>query len=426
MTMPALPDAGSTAWYGHYAALHARGSTVVAPTLVADGTTDDAPALQAALDAAPAGSTIVLPSGKIALGSTVTVSKHSTTLRGQGTGARGNASQTSPGTTLVARTGFSGTAQGNSAGAVLRFSGGGTSPLHGCGLSDLTVDGASLGTSIDGVHWRSHTSHVDNVHIWRSTGDGFRLQGYTSGSEGAASTWATYDSIFSRLIIGYAGGTSFNFDSAAQDCHLFGSVFMYPTVDNIRVAAGSQQITACHTYSGGRYNVFFSGGSRTKITNLKCEQAYQHGICFDTVGGSDVMISASNFKNNGHSADNTYDHIHVPTGTTGWSRCSFTGLNFSVAADASEPNYDANRARSAVYLGSSSREPLVANLQVGSGHVRTARVVDNAPTTTGNRTVSGIGSGLAYVTNPDGTRTYTGGTTRPTSMLAGDFWLHDA
>lgn len=67
---------------------------VMAYGAVADGTTDDAPAIQAVIDAAPAGSTIYLPRGTYAIGATLTLGNgNSTTLATTGnyTTIRGDA-----------------------------------------------------------------------------------------------------------------------------------------------------------------------------------------------------------------------------------------------------------------------------------------------------------------------------------------------
>jgi hypothetical protein len=379
-----------------------------------DGTADQVE-FNAAAAALPAnGGVILLSPGVFNFSAPGTVLGHSHQVIGSGTGHRSNASQDSDGTRIQAVSGFTGT-------EVLRVqSTANTSPLHGVTLRDFTVDGGLIGTAVDNILFRSHTGTIDNVHSHRATGWGIRLLGYP------AVNWATYDSVISGVRASYNTLGGLWFDDEAQDCHVILSVFYYNGT-NIRIGAGSQQITACHTYSGTDYNVWFDGsGSRTKIVNLKCEQAGKHGIFLDgtTAGGSDVEITACNFKNNGYSSDGTYDHVSISGGTFAWSRVGVNNCHFSVSPDSAGDAYDLNRARSAVYLGSNSRDPLVSDITCPTTHVRTAVVVDSAPS--GNRAQVGIGTGLAYTTLASGARLYVGGSSQPSGMVSGDFWLHDA
>lgn len=385
---------------------------------VCDGTADEVE-LNLADSALPTDQgAVVLSTGTFNLAAPALITGHSRMFAGSGTGHRSNASQNSSGTRLKAAAGFTGT-------ELLRVqSTANTSPLHGVTLRDFTVDGNAVGTAVDGVLFRSHTARIENVHAVRCTGWGIRVRGYTAAETGA-SAWATYDGRFSNLLISTNTLGGLNFDTQAQDCHLVESV-LYDNGTNIRIGAASQQITACHTYSGTDYNIWFDGsGSRTKIVNLKCEQAGKHGIFIDgaTAGGSDVVIAGSNFKNNGWSADGTYDHISVSGGSAAWSRVQVVGCAFSVAPGSVGDVYDLNRARAAVYLGSNSRDPVVAPIAMSAGAVRTATVVDSAPS--GNRAQVGIGTGLAYTTLASGARLWTGGSTQPSGMVTGDYWLHD-
>ncbi len=386
---------------------------------VADGTGDQ-DGLNAALAALPATGGRVRFWGQMNVTGAVLLTGSGQTLEGVGTGHRGNASQSSVGSRITVSSGFSGT-------EVVRVQlTSNDKPAHGVRLAHFTVDGAGVGSGVDGILFRAHTSHIDDVHVTRATGNGFRLRGYDA-TAAPPSGWATYDTTMVGLKASYCAGAGVWFDEFAQDCHVLGSIFYY-NLHNIRVSAASQQITGCHTYSATDYNVWFdSGGSRTKIVNLKCEQAGKHGVYFDgTVAGtSDIQIVGCNFKNNGETTDNTYDHVHFVGGGGSHSRVSVVGCNFSWTSG--------NKARYGINLNSSTAAANVniqANSLSGTSHFATAPV--NHPSTVtgtvrGNVGHVGAQDSVVLVGAADGTkRLWFGGTSQPGGMVDGDYWIKDA
>jgi len=142
---------------------------------VADGVTNDAPAIQACIDANP-GRTIHLPKTRpmgqadFYLAATLNVTGFSTTLEGQGGGDNdGTVLQFAPGVTGIRLAG---------SGDVLRdLSLRGGDPWIGSDLSTYTFDGAS-----DGIQLANGQAILDNVYIY-----GFRRHGVNADSAAFAS-----------------------------------------------------------------------------------------------------------------------------------------------------------------------------------------------------------------------------------------------
>lgn len=338
-----------------------------------DGTADEVE-IQAALDSLPStGGVVQLLPGRYTVAATIRVEKHGTIFSGSGMAGIANASQAAFGTRITPASGFTGT-------EVIRIqTAASIDPVSHAGLRDFTIDGANIGTTLTGVLFRAHTSDITRIRVSRMTGHGIELLGY--------STWATYDTFLSRCIISECTLSGLYLAAFAQDVHVVECVMYSNAEAGIRIGAGSAQITGCHTYSNG-YGIWFdNNGSRTKIVNHKCEQSVMHGIFFDntTAGTSDVIISSSNFKNNGQSANNTYDHIYFANlSTAAHSKVTVIGCNFSVASPANGflPRYCVNAASSASqYLN------LVGNNFPASTQVGTA--ITNVATTATGVNVSG-------------------------------------
>lgn len=291
-----------------------------AATYVCDGVADEV-TIQSALDALPAtGGLVQLLGGEFVWASAkVRVEKHGTILAGIGMGAIAGASQQGYGTRIRVATGFTDTC------AILVADTTGTNAISTCTVRDMTIVGSDTGTNVHGLFWRGHTGAIDRVRVSNMSGDGIRVEGYA--------TWATYDTMLSRCITSDNAGSGIHCSTAAQDLHIVQCI-SFNNDAGIQIRAASQQITNCHTYNN-RLNVWFNNnGARTKILNLKCEGAEQHGILFDntTAGTSDVQIAESNFKNNGESLTNTFDHISFGTAAPGHARPSITGCSFSIAS----------------------------------------------------------------------------------------------
>jgi hypothetical protein len=327
------------------ASTHSQG----AADYLCDGTADEVQ-INAAIAALPAnGGRVVLTEGTFNVASSILIENDNVTLTGAGAGQKSGATQSGIGTKILAASGI--------ATAIVKVQRAANDrPVYGVLLRDFTVDGATLGTAVDGVLFRSNRGHIDHVHVHRASGNGLRIQGYTSPS------WDTYDTEVAFFQAGDCADTGIFLDDKANDVHIV-SCILYNNNYNIRLKGSSAQITSCHTYDATTDNIKFDGGgSRTKITGCKIEGAGQHGINIDsTIGGySDIQITGNGLNTNGDSADNTYDHIIVqgPSGN-GISRTQIVGNSFGhkTSVSANKCRYGVNLtgavAQSTVVVGNS-------------------------------------------------------------------------
>lgn len=391
---PATPAAGGGTGGGSTTVTVAATNTPAGlranATYICDGV-DDQVSIQSALDALPTtGGLIVLLAGDFFLSAGIKVRKHGTRLTGSGIASNVTASQQGFGTRLRVVAGFTDT-------SVVEFADTtGTNAISTVALENMNIDGGDQGTNVTGVYLRGHTSDVSRVRVSNMSGTGFRVEGYAA-TPTTPNGWATYDTMFSRCIATDNVGSGFHFAAGAQDDHMVECLSFNNDI-GIQIQAASQQITNCHTYNN-RINVWFNNnGTRTKIVNLKCEGAQNHGIWLDntTTGTSDVQIVASNFKDNGEATHNTFDHISFGTGTPGHARTSIIGCNFSTTKTATGPN-----PRSAIYAtGGSIQGLLIASCNfAGAAAYGTQTIMTSANSTltaSGNSYGStGVGKGHA-------------------------------
>lgn len=303
----------------------------------ADGTGGDEATINQALADWAANDTrfagVYLSPGVFSVGGSILVEHDSTALWGAGAGQRDGATQDGVGTRIIAGSAFNDPIVQVQRAANDR-------PVYGVTLRDFTVDGATLGVGQVGILWRSNRGEVERVHVHRTSGHGIRCLGYVG-------TWDLYDSSLVRVIVGDAGADSMLMDEASTDMHLVSCILFAPVGDNLRIKAGSLQITACHFYDAGRSNVYFDGaGSRTKLMLCKIEGANQHGVVMDAtvIGQSDVQIIGNGFANNGDGLDDTYDHLILTraSGTETITRTQITNNNFSWKGNGNKPRYGVN------------------------------------------------------------------------------------
>lgn len=385
-------EGGTSAWV-----------SVVAFGAVGNGTADDTAAIQAALNAVPAtGGWVQFPAGEFKVTSTLQVKSDNTVVSGVGGGQRVGGSQTGVGTRIIVPTGttFSGTD------IVLVQRAANDRPVHGAIFRDLQIDGGNV-AGLTGLHWRSNRSLIHNVFVTQCAVDGIRLHGYNA-TDVPPNGWDLYDSTLSRLIIGYCGGSAIWFDEGATDMHITPGTVLHDCNKAIYLTGGgSVQITGIHTYDNAVNNIHFNGaGSRTKITGCKIEGAGQHGVLIDstTAGYSDIQIVNCNLANNGDSATNTYDQIHItgPSGNgitrTNIGHCSFTnkGSNTNLA------RYGINLNSTAVQTATIIGNAFGPATHFGTGPFRDAGSGGSV------RQVRGNGG---YITEATGTATVASGST---------------
>lgn len=349
-----------------------------------DGVNDQVE-IQAALDSLPAnGGRVVLLEGTYNIAATIRVEKDSTTLEGQGVGARSGAVQTGIGTKLVAASGISGS-------VILVQPAANTRPVFGVSLTDFSVDGGnpSVGTNIEGIVFRANASQIARVHVNKMSGNGVRVHGYSG--------WQTYDTHLSHIQVGNNGAAGVMFDTDSPDTHLLSSI-IFTNNDNVVIRAGSIQITANHFYNATRYNVHFdNAGARTKIIGNKIEGAGNHGIYIvhDTSSPSDVQIIANGFRNNGDSGVSIADQIST-AGTATMGRFTVIGNNF--ATDIT------NKARHAIKL-----DALISGANVQANNINSSHGL--APFIHANGATGYIRGNVGFATEAQGTATVSSAST---------------
>jgi hypothetical protein len=289
---------------------------------VGDGVTDDYGILQSVLNGVdPGGSCVYFPPGDYRTSQTLKITVDSTLILGAGAGNRSGATQGGIGSRVRALAPFTGTEVFQ----VQRTAN--DRPVFGSQFMNIAVNGNSV-TGIDGILFRSNQGSMTNVHIWACPGAGLRVKGYTTPG-----AWDTYDARFCNMLVGYCGSGAF-LDTGGADTQWVNCVFLSNT-NNYIVKASSPQVTNCHFYTGGQYNIWFDGGgSRAKFTGCKIEGAIQHGVFIDTTNGgySDIQFTGNGFSTTSQSSvTNTYDLVNIagPSGT-GAGRVTFVGNSFNM------------------------------------------------------------------------------------------------
>ena len=120
------------------------------------------------------------------------------------------------------------TAQAHSSGVSVT----GTRGVYGCLLRDFAVDGASVGTTVDGIRMASHRALIDNVSVQRMTGDGIQIH---RGS----SAWSMYDTRVRSCISMNNTGSGLQAFQAATDLIVTDNVFASNGVGMTIAGSGS-------------------------------------------------------------------------------------------------------------------------------------------------------------------------------------------
>lgn len=347
--------------------------------------TNDQTQIQAALNALPAnGGRVVLLEGTYNISGTIRIEKDSTTLEGQGTGQRAGVTQTGIGTKLLAASGLTGSLLQVQTAANTR-------PVYGVILQHFTVDGGSpsVGSAVDGILYRSNGGKISQVHVHNMSGSGIRVQGYAS--------WDTYDTHLTHVHSSNNADAGVLFDTGAADTHLISSV-IFNNNDNVRLKAGSVQISSNHFYNATRYNVHFdNAGARTKLVGNKIEGAGDHGIYIvhNSSSPSDVQIVGNGFRNNGDSGVGVADHIST-SGSSSMGRITIVANNFG--ADLT------NRTRHAIKLDAQMTNANVQSNNIQSGH-------NLAPFINANGASGQFRNNVGFATESQGTATVASGAT---------------
>jgi hypothetical protein len=257
------------------------------------------------------------------------------------------------------------------------------------------VTDISGNATLSGIFFSSNGGLINNVFVWRMPYHGFNIRGALA-DEGAPADWDCYESKLMGIESSGNGGDGVHFGPGATDMHLSGGstifnnqgdgiAFQAEVINGNLNGCSATQISEIQTYDNGRFNVwFYNTGSRTQITNLKCETAAYHGICIDCTtpagvtsgaGPSGVLIAGSRFADNGDALENLSDHIHLKrdAGSGSINRTTITGNTFEWKGSKPRVRYGVNFSSSAV------QDPLlVANTFGPATHFATSAFNDSS------------------------------------------------
>ena len=328
------------------------------------------------------GRAVLCTEGTFALSSPVLVQQEPAMLCGINPGQRTGATQPAVGTKFQVQAGFSGSQ------AILVQRAADDRPVYGVQLCGFVVDGGNV-AGVEGILYRSNRGLIDHVHVHRMGTNGIRLLGYTTPT-----SWSTYDTLLTRLMIGDNGAAGIVYDTNGTDTILSDSM-VFNNQDNIVISGGSsQQINCVQLYDATRYNLFFNGsGSRTKFTNPKIEGAGQHGVNIDSTNGgyADLQFVGGGITSNGDSVTNTYDNVIIQ-GPTGITRPMFVGVVFKTKSGVTNlPRYAIN------FVNSQTQQPLVQACTFGPASDYGTGTINNGSTG------AIIRDNLGYLTEASGT-----------------------
>lgn len=286
---------------------------------VGDGVTDDAAAIQSALNAAVFGQTVYLPASKsgaqttFALGSTITVPPY-VTLRGPEPKRSGS----SAGGHLTMLSGFTGTTM---VAMVDQATGGYSVPNENVCLIDLTIDGTGGPANVNGVTATGYVHGVQliNVNSGNMSGNG---RAFTSVGNGSGNPYSWY---FLNCQAGGTGSHGFRFsnltDSLWINCRAIGcggTGFYFGTNYN-SIAMGCRAefcstgwlITENWGTSGNGGGMWFVGCSTDRNTN--------NGWLVNATGNSPLQFSGIECRRdgrNGNSGGGGFAGFYVNGATT--------------------------------------------------------------------------------------------------------------
>ena len=308
-------------------------STGWTPDYTCDGV-DDQVEIQQAIDALPtAGGSVVLTNGVFNISAPININKHNVQIYGVGAGQKQGATHDAKGTRLEASTGLTG--------QMLKVQlAGNTQPVHGVILRDFTIDGKSLAGPIDGILWRSYRGLLQNLHVFRFTGNGVDALGYAS--------WALYESFYTKLRIYECGAVGLFLDTDSTDGQVENCILGTNGI-NMKVAGGSMLVEQCHLFNPTTNNLVMVAGSRSKFSCCKIEGASEHGVILDVTSNAltDVVFTGCGFASNGKNTTQSnpptvsYSHIKATrsSGTQKVTRLNVGDCNFTTKTNDPKADY---------------------------------------------------------------------------------------
>lgn len=267
---------------------------------VGDGVADDTAAIQAAIDACPAGGVVYLPRGVYKTTATLDL-RNGVTLRG----AHANL-MVGPGMTgteypcyIQPQTPFIGT-------SVIQIIGDadGDHPVISGEqrLTDLMIDGSQLaGTSIDGLYAKGNVQNVvlDNVTIRQMTNNGIVTASRSDGT--FPYSWRLHHVMIDQC---HANGILLTgcTDVTLDDVQVIGCWAQGIVLTNCTNA----QLAACRTEWNGSHGYHITGAwgdwqgsGGMQMTGCSTDRNGQHGILVDATGNTPILLSGLQLRRDG-------------------------------------------------------------------------------------------------------------------------------
>lgn len=341
---------------------------------VCDGVADEVQ-IQAALDALPdTGGLVQLLAGDYFMLAPPVINTEAVTLAGVGAGQAVGAAQQAAGTRLRAVTGFVGS-------QILRVQRTANDrTLYGVHLRDFAVDGAFVGSGLDGILFRGDAGQIEHVHVHRVSGAGIRLSGYP--------TWPTADTVLDRVQVTACTVAGVYVDTDATDVRLSNST-LRANADNLVVRAGGFRAVGNHLYAATRYNTWVGGGgSRARLAENTFENSGDHNVNVDSTLGAldDVQLLGNAFTSTNFAANNASDHLIVQGPTANpVTRLLASGNTFTVRTGATRlPRYGVNFSSAVAVSGAAVGNVFGPAGHFGTGPLRNSGLASNPPTARGN------------------------------------------
>jgi polygalacturonase len=247
------PSVGETGWGtavdANFDLLSQEVVNVKSYGALGDNSTNDAVAIQAAIDA---GGRVFFPAGTYIVGATLNI-KTNVTLAGTGMG-----------TVLKAA---------NSLNANL-ISTTGASQIFFAGIRDMRLDGnkANNTSGITLLLRQAHTWYVRGVHIKDSADVGLKLQG-TDANTTTLNCWIRDCRIENTV------NQAMFIDGFAPNNHVSGCIIGGTTnFDGIECTNDEELIVGCHIHTAARHGINMNGGDNCIVEGNYIESSNQHGI----------------------------------------------------------------------------------------------------------------------------------------------------
>jgi hypothetical protein len=361
---------------------------------VIDGTTDDAPAINALLSSVPAGATVYLPQGDVAVGSPIVVPPGKT-LRGPRRNLM-KAGLYDPAVRIKPLPTFTGP-------AVIQFldqaTGGYSAISAEQRVENLMIYGANAPAGVDGIQAKGNVQNVElnYVTIREMTGNGI----YTGVNAGAYPySWRLFKVMLDN---NHGHGASFQLmtDLTMIDCQAIGNWSNGFVLNN----AANSQLSTCRAEWNGNHGYYITGSWGTgqgsggmQMTGCATDRNGYNGVFVDATGNGPIVISNLMTRRDGRNGG---------TGNGGYAGLAATNATTPLVIGdwTNYPGTDDNGSgtNSPMYGGSFTGN---TSVQIDNAylHANTAGINDG-----GGNALLQLGSNVAYAT---------GTTASPTRSLA--------